>query len=94
VTTVERFDLIRTRADRQSIEAIGERPGLRQVRPAIAQPIGAERNEATAGAERQFPLQPDRSAMIVGEKILRAGREPFDRPAELLGHMQHERILG
>jgi hypothetical protein len=32
--------------------------------------------------------------MIVGEKILRAGREPFDRPAELLGHMQHERILG
>jgi len=32
--------------------------------------------------------------MVIGEKIFRAGGKPFDRPAKLFSHVQHERILG
>ena len=90
---VERVHPVDPGADGHAVERIGEGAGLRKVRPGIAEPLGAQCNETAGVVECQLALDADRAAMVVGEEIFRAGREPLDRTAKLPRHEQHQRIF-
>ena len=91
---VDRIHLVRTRPDGEPVEAIRERTGLSQIGATIAQPVRPDGPETAARVKRQLTFELDCTAMIIGEEILRARRQPLDRAAKLLGHIQHEGIFG
>jgi len=55
--------------------------------------MGTERQEFALGVIGQFAFQRDCAAVIVGEEILRTGRQPFHRTLELFRQQHQHRIF-
>ena len=76
-----------------AVGGVGQRPGRRKVGALVADPFGADGDEAPLGVKRELALEFDGAAVVVGGKTLRTRANPFDRLAQRLGGVHQRRIL-
>ena len=94
VAAVERRDAIDVDRVRRRVERVDERPGLREVRAGVADPVEAQAEEAAVAVERELAGELRGAAVMVADDGLEARADPLHRPAERLRRMHQRAVLG
>ena len=82
VAAIEGGDAVGVRRMRGRIEAVDQRPRLRQVGAHVADPAHAQREKPALAVERELAVQLYAAAVMIAHQGLEAGADPFHRLAE------------
>src|ERR1051325_3353747 len=79
---------------RRRIERVDERPGLREVRARVADPVEAQADEAAVAIAREVAGELRGAPVVVADDGLEARADPLDRLAQRLCGMHQGAVLG